>query len=346
LLVALTFAGCSEPKEAPTTSSAPPVEAARPVHVTAPPLANGTDWGTVFVSLSGGAGDWFVGYQALNSSGTSVEWSADFHVMATNRSGGPVNVFGWAPALVYRFGSDVHIAAAPFNPRLFQHGDGSAKLDYVVRGAASSLFGEGAGFVGVLFAVSADGPWNATVSFTAGSGPRVAPAFQMQGTGATLRFGGDHLADLPTLPVGQTTLDADMLTPGWTHVAVVRASLEPDEVRNYDFRLANGYTHTGPAEGNGYWTPIMASSGSSAIDGFGSVRDVPGKLHAQLTYAETDLGAELAFCHLPLTGPMPDDLGAGNYTTFDWPFPDLPSPVVVAFGPGAMARAPAARAEP
>ncbi|MES2153708.1 MAG: hypothetical protein V4510_01060 [bacterium] len=328
LLVVL--AGCSTPAPGPDPAPPPaPAAAPTPVHVIAPPAAKNLDWGTVKAKLSGHAGDWFVGYQDLNLSSDHLSWSAEFHASATNSTGGPVTLFAWAPSLLYSFGKDRSVQNAPFNGHVMQHSaTGHASIDYVIPGAGSGLGGEDPQFVGVLFAVAADGPWNATVSFSVGDGPDVGPRFTLQGTGASIHFGGTHLAQLPTAPVGQTTLDADIATSGWTHIEVVRAPLEPDEVRDYDFKLANGYAMTGPAYGEGYFVPMVGgSAGTGALDGFGSLRDGPGKLHAALTYAETDLGAELAYCHMPLPSPMPEYLGDGNYTAFNWPFPEGLPPV-------------------
>lgn len=284
--------------------------------------ANHTAWGTLSMSAHGAGGDFVVAYQALPGNPTELSWSVDFHAEAHGASGGPVNLFAWPPALVDHFASGAEAGNAPFKDHDFVHADsGTATSDYTLQ-AGSGIFGEGAYFSGVLFGVTADGPWNATWTFDIGDGPTVQPSLILNGTGATLHYGSDRLAGIPKAPAGQMTLDADIKEPGWTHLELVRDALEPNTIRDYEITLPNGHAYNGIGEQQGYWVVVMGSSGSNTFDAVGSLRDAAGHLHAKVTYAETDLGEELAYAHMPYDpSRLPDEIGGGNYTAFNWPFP-------------------------
>jgi len=354
LAVVLVLSGCagrSGPSSGPAGATPTAVPTGPALHLPATNVtgvAAAAGWSQVAVSADGQAGDWLVVYQPLPEPVQSLAVHVTVHATASAPSpGAPANLFVWAPALVSGENGSVFLENAPFEPHVFFHTDSGPATFATDRSYGTA---SGASFHGVLLAVAADQPWSFSATFGVldekglpTNGTTVAPSTLLSGNGAAFAYGGTRTAGLPQAPAGDVQLDAPVNGTGWTHIDLFRAALEPDAVRDYDVKLANGHAMSGLATSDGYYVPMAGgSSGSGAPDGVGSLRDVAGTAHAKVTYAETDLGVSFGIVHLPYdTARLPADLGNGNYYAFQWPFPDDQPPGAAASGCGGACQGPA-----
>lgn len=280
--------GSSDPSPADGQTPEPSAPGESPAPA---PIPN---WGTLQYEGSGAAGSWVIGFQPVEAAISSYELS--FSAQATGNGVNPVGLLVFAPQLTVR------------NETIDLVGEAHPRFVVAPRGGSISWsqdlsVGASTGTVpGIFFAIASwGGDWTFSFTLDKGEGPTVSPAFLRTGPGTEFAYGA------PLTPgTGQTILESEIRTPGWSHVSVLfhNPPLCPREgSRQHDYTFPDGVTRyqTG-------WVP------NARYDFAGTFSDLPGSLRALVDYQEVSAGVELALMHLPVTSQdFPTGFATGGY---------------------------------
>jgi hypothetical protein len=278
--------------------------------VTAPPAPAVPLSDTLALDVSGAANDWIVVRQPFGTPLKTLGMKVYLAIEAAQPADGGLLAFVVPSAFPSEDGL--------WLPGLHDVGLLRPEGDLAIERKGGSSFGFGEPSSEMLLAMSANAPWTLHVRFVFDD-IKVPPAQVVRGTGAA--FLADAKRDVPVDgPAGQVTLHAENGGPGWDHLQVLFAPLEPDGVRSHTLQLADGWGSDGNDVARGYQTPLGGSASSSRVDYVGSLRDSAGTLEGQVSYVEADSGLTLAAVHIPIDPALLPEAGEGHYMGSGSPF--------------------------
>jgi len=264
---------------------------------------------TVEFNRTGEGGTWYLAFLEFSMPSGSVRLRSNFTLRSEEPSDGANALLAFPPAPVQEGGGGW--LPGFFNRVVTRYSTSGTPVEIVQTSYGGSYSSGGRPMMGVLISIASTGPWTLQGNVTMLAGADFVKAHEAVGAGMQIFLG--QPAATPG-GVGMLTLDADILSPGWSHYQIFHSPLQPIGVRDQNVEFPDGRTFAETSNVFGYYNP---ASGGSAFGGhqgaIGTFKGSAGPFHADVTFAESSTDLRQVLFHVTMEEDQMAGAGTGYY---------------------------------